>query len=442
MVNNNILDVIVNTQKEVIAESVNQLNVLVRLRANQVEQRTRTPLAVSLVIDHSGSMSGSKLEEAKRCAMNLLGRLDDQDYVSVVLYESRVKVLLELMPVIDARRLLPSYLLQVEPAGGTALHAGWLKGAETLAPYSNSDKVCRVILLSDGQANEGICDQIVIAREAYELAQAGVSTTTVGIGYDFNESLMTAMANSGQGNAWYGQRVEDLAESFDAEMSFLTHLVWKNVRVKVDGAIGRYKVGNDYLKNHLGQFTLPAIALGAEVWMGISFPMRDIIRLQEGNDSIRFIILAVDENDAEHEFTVKLPKLPVVSTTEYHAASQNEMVTLRFQELEVADIMQNVNQWVLRGRWLDVERVLLDLKVRSRENPWLEKTVRHLEMLISNRDHTRLGKQLVYASFQMKNRSTGRDEVGNSYSLKEEWEKPAFLVKKSIQGLNINSQEE
>ena len=59
--------------------------------------------------------------------------------------------------------------------------------------------MCRVILLSDGQANEGIVDQDQIAEQVRALANAGVTTTTVGIGVGFNEELMTAIANAGQG---------------------------------------------------------------------------------------------------------------------------------------------------------------------------------------------------------------------------------------------------
>jgi Ca-activated chloride channel family protein len=119
------------------------------------------------------------------------------------------------MTVDAAKVILPAKLEQIHPGGTTALHDGWLKGAELLAPLSNKDQMCRVILLSDGQANEGIVDQDQIAEQVRALANAGVTTTTVGIGVGFNEELMTAIANAGQGNAWYGQRAEDLAESFE-----------------------------------------------------------------------------------------------------------------------------------------------------------------------------------------------------------------------------------
>ena len=91
MVNGKALEVVLNTRKAVVARnSGDSLDVLLRLRAHEEEVgRTRTPLAVSLVIDRSGSMNGNKLEEAKRCALDLLNRLQDSDQVSVIIYDIR-----------------------------------------------------------------------------------------------------------------------------------------------------------------------------------------------------------------------------------------------------------------------------------------------------------------------------------------------------------------
>ena len=262
MVNGKALEVVLNTRKAVIARNSGEsLDVLLRLRAHEEEVgRTRAPLAVSLVIDRSGSMGGSKLEEAKRCAIDLLNRLQDSDQVSVVIYDDTVEVLLETMSAQIAKTLLPIRLEEVEPRGMTNLHGGWLSGAQSLAPLVSrgNNLMTRVILLSDGQANEGITSLEEICAHVRELASAGVTTSTVGIGLGFNEELMTAIATAGQGNSWYGQRAQDLAESFDAEMGFLTSLVWQDVRVHLQTPLlshmGQIKVRNDYVKNAGGQY--------------------------------------------------------------------------------------------------------------------------------------------------------------------------------------------
>ena len=441
MSNQNNLDVIVNTRKDVITNTHDPLDILLRIRAQETATAKRTPLAISIVIDRSGSMSNGRLEEAKRCTLDLLNRLQDNDKISVVVYDSTVNVLLELMNVNIAKTFLPAKLKRIDTGGCTNLHGGWLKGAETLAPLTSNEYVCRVILLSDGQANEGLTSEIQIAAQVKDLALAGVTTTTVGIGEGFNESLMTKMANAGQGNAWYGQRVEDLKESFDAEINYLSHIVWKNVRVGIFGNVSSVKVHNDYVKNELNQYCLPSIALGAEVWLAASIPMREVLMLQELGQNITFNIRAMDAEDIEHAMTVELPRLEVVSRSEYERATSHEMVAQRYQEIEIADIQKEINHYVELRDWARVDRMMRDLKERAKDNLWLENSIKYIQRLVDQRDFQSTSKELQYSMRVMKNRLTERDE-GMFLNMSFEEDKPEFLRRKSAQGRNSQSQDE
>lgn len=449
MINGNALEVVLDTRKTVLASNSGEsLDVLLRLRAPAQEmtgasRASRTPLAVSLVIDRSGSMNGGKLDEAKRCALDLLTRLQDDDCVSVVVYDDRADVLLETMSVRIAKTLLPIRLDEIEPRNMTNLHGGWLKGAETLAPRAGRGMVSRVILLSDGQANRGLLSVESICEQVRELASAGVTTSTVGIGFDFNEELMTAIAKAGQGNSWYGQRAEDLAESFDAELGFLTNLVWQDVRVKLDTPLlprmGQIKVRNDYVQNTVGQYCLPAIAQGSEVWMAISLSMSEVIHLQDNGSVLRCIIAVKDQNGIEYEFTVSLPQMRVVSLADYQLAPENELVARRFNEVEAADIQREARLFVRDRNWSAVERLMRKLEERARENPWLEETVRYLRTLLERRDHEAMEKELMYSSDKLKNRVADLDDMV-MFCADAEAVKPAFMRKKVSQGRNTDSQ--
>ena len=453
MVNGKALEVVLNTRKAVIARNSGEsLDVLLRLRAHVEEvERTRTPLAVSLVIDRSGSMNGNKLEEAKRCALDLLNRLQDSDQVSVIIYDDTVEVLLEAMSAQIAKTLLPIRLEEVESRGMTNLHGGWLSGAQSLAPLVSSmasrasNVMGRVILLSDGQANEGITSVETICAHVRELASAGVTTSTVGIGFGFNEELMTAIATAGQGNSWYGQRAQDLAESFDAEMGFLTSLVWQDVRVHLQTPLlshmGQIKVRNDYVKNAGGQYRLPSIAAGSEVWMAISLSMSEVIHLQDNGSALRCTILAKDKAGIQHEFTVALPQLAVVDLPEYRLAAEDELVARRFNEVEAADIQREARSHVQRRNWDGVERLITQLEERSRNNPWLMETVQYLRKLLGRRDHETMEKELMYSSDKLKNRATSLNDTV-LFCMDAEAVKPAFMRKKVSQGRNSDSQKD
>ena len=447
MINGKQLEVVLDTRKAVMASNSGEsLDVLLRLRApmQEMDAAARAQLAVSLVIDRSGSMSGGKLEEAKRCALDLLSRLKDGDWVSVVAYDDQIEVLLETMSVRIAKTLLPIRLDELQPRNMTNLHGGWLKGAETLAPRAGRGMVSRVILLSDGQANRGLTSVEGICEQVRELASAGVTTSTVGIGFDFNEELMTAIATAGQGNSWYGQRAEDLAESFDAELGFLTNLVWQDVRIKLDTPLlqrmGQIKVRNDYVQNTVGQYYLPSIAQGSEIWVAISLSMSEVIHLQDNGSVLRCTIMAKDKDGLEHEFSVNLPQLPVVSLADYQLAQENELVARRFNEVEAADIQREARLFVRDRNWSAVERLMRKLDERATENPWLAETVRYLRTLLERRDHEAMEKELMYSSDKLKNRVADLND-SMSFCMMEEAVKPAFMRKKVTQGRNSDSQE-
>ncbi|QWD02859.1 VWA domain-containing protein [Polynucleobacter paneuropaeus] len=446
MINGKELEVVLDTRKAVLAShSGESLDVLLRLRApvQEIDAAARSQLAVSLVIDRSGSMNGGKLDEAKRCALDLLSRLRDGDWVSVVTYDDEIEVLLETMSVRLAKTLLPIRLDDIRADGTTNLHGGWLKGAETLAPRAGRGMVSRVILLSDGQANHGLVSVEGICAQVRELASAGVTTSTVGIGFDFNEELMTAIATAGQGNSWYGQRAEDLAESFDAELGFLNNLVWQDVRIHLEtpmlSHMGQIKVRNDYVQNAGRQYCLPAIAQGSEVWMAISLSMSEVIHLQDNRSVLRCTILAKDKEGIQHEFTVSLPQMPVVSLAEYQLAPENELVARRFNEVEAADIQREARLFVRDRNWSAVERLMIKLEERSRENPWLAETVSYLRTLLERRDHEAMEKELMYSSDKLKNRVADLNDT-IMFCMSEEAVKPAFMRRKVNQGRNTESQ--
>ena len=412
------------------------LQVLARLRAPKDSGIPRTPLSISIVIDRSGSMGGDKLSAAKECTLEFIEKMSDSDEVCIVTYDTAIDVIMPLTQVCLVRNELTRLLASIDTGGNTDLHGGWLKGAELLAPRTRENRMCRVILLSDGQANHGITSINTITAQVSQLAQSGVSTSTVGIGMGFKEELMTAMAIAGQGTALYGDRGEDLAEPFESEISLLSSLAWRDVSLEIQSDTHRWIMHNDYAKINSHSWKMPSIASNSEAWMALSVAMDSALRAQlrsEEQTALKVVVKAKDVDGEIHTFKAQLPNLPRVSRVEYAALIENELAVRRFTEIEAADIQRAARVAVRRRDWDKVEAMLHQIEEKAQDNPWLMSTLEVLRNLLARRDHDKMEKELMYSSYSMKSRLSEVDE-GNYRSQSEEIEKMAFLRRKSDQG--------
>jgi hypothetical protein len=138
---------------------------LLRVAGDPPPAEGRIPLNLSLVLDRSGSMTGEPLEAAKDAARHLLRRLRPEDTASVVAFGSDVTTVAEPATGEDQAHL-PAQIRAIETEGMTNLSGGWLRGRELVAQHLEEDGVNRVILLTDGHANEGVTDPRSSRRSA------------------------------------------------------------------------------------------------------------------------------------------------------------------------------------------------------------------------------------------------------------------------------------
>lgn len=207
----------------------------------------RLPLNLSLVLDRSGSMSGYPLTNAKNAAKKLVEYLTPEDYVSVVVYDDVAETIVEPQLVTD-KKTLQKQISSIRAGGLTNLSGGWLMGCDLVKNNQSTDKLNRVLLLTDGQANRGIYEPKTLIKTAKDKAAAGIITTTIGFGTYFNEDLLINIADAAEGNFYFIQSPEDAVQVFDIEMESLVSVVAQNLTVKLqlEEQIAVNEILNDY----------------------------------------------------------------------------------------------------------------------------------------------------------------------------------------------------
>jgi Ca-activated chloride channel family protein len=223
----------------------------------------RTPLNLAVVLDRSGSMTGAKLEKTKQAAMQLVDRLAPNDIFSLVIFSDQARVLVSAQKVED-KNALKERIESIEADGSTALYSGVKMGADQLQEFFSSKRINRVILLSDGLANVGPSSPRELRRLGSQLAERGLSVTTIGVGDDYNEDLMAGLAEASDANYYYVKDTEKLPEIFAKELGELLTVAARDVRIEIicpDGVkplgfIGRAeKFENQKTTVNLSQFT-------------------------------------------------------------------------------------------------------------------------------------------------------------------------------------------
>jgi Ca-activated chloride channel family protein len=414
----------------------NVLEVLARILVPEMpaEQRSRRqPLNVALVIDRSGSMSGKPLAEAKRCAEFVIDGLTASDRASLVVYDESAVTCVPTMQLTD-REVFRRAIREVFEGGSTNLHGGWLRGAETLAPHTSADSTSRVILLSDGRANVGLTSVSAITSQCQELATAGVTTSTYGLGRSFNEDLMVAMAQAGRGNHYYGQTAEDLMDPFREEFSLLNALAGRQVQLSLTAIEGaRIELLNGYAEAGEGGWRLPDLAFGAEAWALVRLHLPVAIVERVGSGEVPILTASVRYDDLAGEPRAIQPqdlRLPAISAAAFAAVAEDPLVKRRSDELHAAAVQRLARTAAMQGDWAAVDELIEQINKLGADNEWVKKIVLELRGLADQRDMRLFAKEALYASRRMSSRLASVSEMSESL----EDDVPEYLRRKLAQG--------
>jgi Ca-activated chloride channel family protein len=210
--------------------------VQVEVEARKSDEARRAPMNLAIVLDRSGSMEGAKLEKARQAAAMAVDKLGDDDIFSLVTYDDQTDLLIppDRVGNRDHREELKARIHRIQAGGSTALHAGVTLGAKQVRHFFEKERVNRVILLSDGIANVGPSSTSALAGLGRELRGEGIAVSTIGLGDDYNEDLMTALAEASNANYYYVKDAEKLPGIFSQELGAARSLLARSVVIRIE----------------------------------------------------------------------------------------------------------------------------------------------------------------------------------------------------------------
>jgi Ca-activated chloride channel homolog len=424
----------------VMAGHSTELHALVRIQGPKMpagRDCERKPLNLSLVLDRSGSMEGQAMEEAKRCAAYIIDQLTEADMASLVIYDSRIDVVAPATRVTD-KAMFKRAIDGIYARGTTALFEGWHAGAKQCLIANEGDYLSRVLLLSDGRANEGLTDPGDIANYCAEMASVGVSTSTYGLSTGFNEDLMVEMANAGTGQSYYGESAEDLMDPFQEEFSLLSSLCARQLKLSLSAPAGvQFELLNDYKQLDGGSWQLPDVSYDGEVWALVKVIVPADLPTPANGADVEilkgFLSFAdIDTGIADtRSYSLRLPQVPVAA---WATIVEDDSVKARMQEVRVAQIHKLLREAAMNRDWGTVDELVKQAELEAGDNAWLKASLESLKRYAKARDEMRMSKEARYSSRKMLFRVAAVDEVSNDYSADQEIAKPRHLRRKQEQG--------
>ena len=405
----------------------------------QATTAKRAPLDLVLVIDRSGSMSGEPLKAALEASCRLIRGLRDDDRVAVVTFDSQVDVIQPLAHPTDREGLLQR-VRSVHSGGSTALFDGWETGMRQLVGQVGKERIARVILLSDGQANHGLTDETAICQHVARAAAAGITTSTVGLGHGFNETLMTGMARAGEGAANFGQTADDLDEAFEEQFAILSNAFLRQVRVEIQG-------GSDVQARILGDFLEEGRAtnrkLGTLPWAS---SLVAVVELKVGPaaraDSLLAVNFSAVTKDGEPvTFGPAILALPELDLAAFSVLPADANVAAAVAEAVIAEKLEQIEELIRSGLVKDAKENLATLAGRADLTDWVKQKVAYLQRLLEE-DEVMALKEIRYGRRSMTHGAKTMNLADFSETVAHEMvaNRAIFLRKKAAAGRTTRRQ--
>ncbi|TGN20284.1 VWA domain-containing protein [Leptospira idonii] len=335
----------------------------------------RQPLVIGLAIDKSWSMKGEKIEAVVEAACSLVNWLTRHDSLAIIAYSADVQ-LIQAVTHLTEKLSVTDRLRSIQVGTSTNLSGGWLSALKAVENANVPNAYKRVILLTDGNPTSGIKEAETLIQIAKDHLTRGISTTTIGVGSDFNETMLMEIARAGGGNFYFVDNPELASDIFFQEFGDIGALYAQAIDVGIEFAPGvKFKqLLNDYsfqFNEEIDEFHGDAKSFGQQkvnIQAGDirADDIRNVVLKIEIDESVKKIEVPIFKADITYYNLLNQMKLESVSTELpiSHAAAKGKQDPDVLVEMLVANAgkgMAKITEYVQQGNLEDARVILFGL---------------------------------------------------------------------------------
>ncbi|MFO0599760.1 MAG: VWA domain-containing protein [Myxococcaceae bacterium] len=188
-------------------------------------------VSLAVVLDRSGSMSGSKIDEARRAVHRLVDLVQDGDELALVTFSSDAAGSAMVRIDAAARAKLHREIDAIEVSGGTNIQAGLQAGRTALTTATGAR---RLVLISDGQPTEGAIDTYSLTAQVAQTHAERITVTALGVGMDYDATLLSRLSERGGGMLGHLVNAEVLEEVLSKELAAARLATARNVELELE----------------------------------------------------------------------------------------------------------------------------------------------------------------------------------------------------------------
>jgi len=309
---------------------------------------SRPGQAVEVVLDRSGSMSGPVFNSAKESILKLIDRLAPQDSFGLIAFDNQALIIAPIRTMADHDMpALRKAVREMQTGGNTDISAGYTMGLRELSRVA-TDAGATLLLISDGHANSGEQDPAVLAQIATTHATNKVTTSTIGLGTGYDEKILEALAQGGNGAHRFAYTIDEAIGAIAAEVDDLLEksvvnavlrftpspLLTANPRIEILQRLPHFKEGDTYVvqlgdlyagenRRFVIDIEVPGMpALGLTTIADITLEYLDVAKMEEITVSMPVQVNVVPDDVAKGRLAD-----PVVRAERLILTAQSEKAT-------------------------------------------------------------------------------------------------------------------